>query len=156
MKGSAAKQINAAVADVGDAEVHAVDPRGGEGGTHAQLFGMLFGGLKNFLIGEMDCAGQTLRSGSKAGLWFAYQRRLGIFNAFKTVLHDGFDSQCAGNLAMSFTAHPIRENIEVKRRDDAKAVFIVGAHHSHMGGTTGRNLQRHSPGRRAETTPRAP
>jgi hypothetical protein len=57
---------------------------------------------------------------------------------------------------MSFTAHPIRENIEVKRRDDAKAVFIVGAHHSHMGGTTGRNLQRHSPGRRAETTPRAP
>jgi hypothetical protein len=25
-----------------------------------------------------------------------------------------------------------------------------------MGGATGRNLQRHSPGRRAETTPRAP
>jgi len=45
---------------------------------------------------------------------------------------------------MSFATHSVRENVEAQGRNDAVAVFIVGAHHAHVRGATGRDLQVHS------------
>jgi hypothetical protein len=58
---------------------------------------------------------------------------------------------------MSFAAHSVRKNVEAQRRNDAVTVFVVGAHHAHVCGATGQDLQVHSPwGRRPQTIPRAP
>ncbi len=58
---------------------------------------------------------------------------------------NGFDRERAGDFAMGFAAHPVRAHIEVQRRDDAVAVFVIGAHHAHVRGATGRDWQVHSP-----------
>ena len=50
--------------------------------------------------------------------------------------HDGFHRKRAGDLTMSFPAHPVRENVEILRRNDAVTVFVVGAHHADVRGAT--------------------
>ena len=84
----------------------------------------------------------------KARLCLANQRCGSVLLAFETVLYDGFNGQRTCHFAMSFAAHSVREYKKSERRNDAKAVFIVGAHHAHMGGATARDLQGNSPGRR--------
>ena len=76
---------------------------------------------------------------------FAEQRSSRIFLAFEAVFDNGFDRERAGDFAVRLAAHSVREHIEVERRDDAVAVFVIGAHHAHVRGATGRDLQVHSP-----------
>src|SRR6266704_2498257 len=114
---------------------------------------MLFRGLKNLLVGEMN------RAQKMAALWrqtrfrLAKQPRRRIFSTLYAVLHNRLNGERTSHFAMSFAAHSVREHKKVQRRSNPEAVFVVGAHHAYVRGATARDLQVHSPGRRTKKLP---
>jgi hypothetical protein len=56
------------------------------------------------------------------------------------MFHHGFHSQGAGNFAVRFSAHSIRQHVEVQRRDNAKAIFVVRTHATNVSHAATRDL----------------
>src|SRR5437899_9992921 len=114
---------------------------------------MLFPGLNNLLIGEMNGAQKTAALWRQTRFRFAEHRRGRIFSTLYAVLHNRFHGERTSHFAMSFAAHSVREHKKVQRRNNPEAVFVVGAHHAYVRGATARDLQVHSPGRRTKKLP---
>src|SRR5579864_9036516 len=154
LQAAGAEKIGAAVTDVRNAQFVVFNPSGGEGCAHAALLGIGFRGFKNFSIGEINGARKAFGTVAPACFGFSINGSCGIIFGFEAVLDNGFDSESAGNFAVCFAAHAIREDEQVQRIDDAETVLVVGAHTTDVGLAATYNSHTDSSSRcRCRTTP---
>src|SRR5229473_2858729 len=130
---AAAEQIGATVADVSDAEFCAIDPHCRQCRAHAALIRILFGGLENILVGQMDGDRKPFCPGAPIGLYRADDLSRGIGLDVEAMLHDRFHRHGAGYFTVGFAPHAVRKHKEVQRLNDLIAIFVVGTHATYIG-----------------------
>src|SRR5260370_4325113 len=144
---AAAQKIGAAVADVRDAELGAVDPRCGERAPNAALLEMPFCSLENPFVGEVHGAGEAFGLIAQTCLHLAKKWRGVILTAVQTMLRDRLYRQCAGDFSVGLAAHAVGQNEELQRRNDAKTVFVVCANATYVAYAATCDLHEHSSSR---------
>jgi hypothetical protein len=113
LQGTGTEQISPAITDMSDAQSGTINPKGGDGGTHAVLVRVCFGGLENVLIGEVNGAEQSLGPRAPRGLGISDNGQRRIFLACHAMLYNSFYRQSAGDFAMRFPAHAIGKDEKV-------------------------------------------
>jgi len=94
---------------------------------------ILFGGLENGPVGQMDGRSKVFCPGAPIGLYCADDLSCGIGIGVEAVFHDRFNSHGAGDLAVDFAPHAVGKHEEVEQLNDLVTVFVVCAHPTHIG-----------------------
>ena len=116
-----AKQVDAAIANVSDAE-HPIGKTGGDQGrAHPRSVLALLGIAEDGIIGFPDRVGQQTRSQRGiVEIGVVLNRRLAIAK----ISEHGFDSDLAGNFARSVPTHPVAHHKNSEPLVVAEMIFI--------------------------------
>src|SRR5207302_2482301 len=130
---AAAEQVGAAVTDVSNAEFRAINPHRRQSRAHAVMIRILFCGLENGPVGQMDGRSKVFCAGAPIGLYCSDDlgRRIGL--GVEAVFYDGFNRHGAGDFTVGFAPHAVGKHEEIQRLNDLVAIFVICTHATHIG-----------------------
>src|SRR6266702_3735344 len=148
-----AEQIGATVANVGDTEICAIDPHGGQSRAHPVLIGILFRGFENVPVGQMDGGRKAFCPDAPLGSYFSDDFSGGLRFHVEAVFRNRFNNHRSRDFAVGFAPHTVGKHEEVQWFNDLVAIFVVGTHATQVGHAATCDSHTNSPCR-GETTRR--